>query len=303
MDRFEDRLDRIEREIDSLSRELGATGDPEARRILGRRLPALRRRVREIEPDPFFSRPTGGGIRAVLRATDSYGFVLVLISVLIWVLVPAAAGADWLRLPTAAVFCVAVTVSLHTSVVRRDLLTVIAGVVVGLFALIAASELFGNATLRALGDIGYGVLLAGTAAVVLRRVLSHRVVTSRTLSGAVAVYLLAALAFASLFSALEALDPGAFSSDEAGTLRFPALLYFSLVTLTTVGYGDIEPVTGAARALATLEAVVGSVYLVIIVARLVSLYGAAEEAEQLVGLADDTPGDGDDGDGDDGGRD
>lgn len=284
---LEDRLDAIEREIDELARDgaLGRKADPRVRRVVTARLEQLRRRARDAAPDALFTRPSRRGVRGILEATDSYGFVLVLISALIWVLVPLSAGDAWARLPTAMVFGFAVVIALHTSLVRRDLLVTITLTVGALFVALTVAELLGSRTLRAIADLGYGLVLAGTGGVVLRRVLAHRVVTSRTLSGAVAVYLLLAAAFASLFTALEGFDARSFDADDLAQPRFATLLYFSLVTLTTVGYGDIEPVTEPARALATLEAVLGSVYLVIIVARLVSLYGATEEAEELVELA------------------
>jgi hypothetical protein len=55
------------------------------------------------------------------------------------------------------------------------------------------------------------------------------------------------------------------------------MVYYSFVTLATLGYGDIVPLSPSARGLAILEAVVGQIYLVVVVARLVSLYGQSEE--------------------------
>ncbi len=59
---------------------------------------------------------------------------------------------------------------------------------------------------------------------------------------------------------------------EAKRFSWRTRLYFSFVTLGTLGYGDITPVGGPARALAVSEAIVGQMYLVVVVARLVSLY-------------------------------
>jgi voltage-gated potassium channel len=72
---------------------------------------------------------------------------------------------------------------------------------------------------------------------------------------------------------LEATHPGSFKFPEGTTQpRGEMSLYFSLVTITTVGYGDITPVTRVARAFANLEAVVGQLYLVILVSWLVGMY-------------------------------
>jgi hypothetical protein len=109
--------------------------------------------------------------------------------------------------------------------------------------------------------------------VILRRVLGHEVVTSRTIAGAVTVYLLLALAFTAAGTGLELLDQGSFSSTDGDPRTYRTMQYFSLVTIATLGYGDVLPVSPAARSLATLEAVVGQVYLVTIVARLVGWFG------------------------------
>jgi hypothetical protein len=72
------------------------------------------------------------------------------------------------------------------------------------------------------------------------------------------------------------LDPGAFSGPVSTADGPRAVFYFSFVTLTTVGYGDVLPVHPVARSLAMLEAVTGPLYLAILVARLVSLVVASD---------------------------
>jgi hypothetical protein len=108
-------------------------------------------------------------------------------------------------------------------------------------------------------------------AVVLGRTLRAGPITARRLHGAVAAYLLLGLIWAYGYGLLELLRPGAFSGAIVPGDGPRAFLYFSFVTLATVGYGDILPVHPAARSLATLEAVTGSLYLAILISRLVSL--------------------------------
>jgi hypothetical protein len=106
----------------------------------------------------------------------------------------------------------------------------------------------------------------------------QRDVTTNMIFGAVVAYLLAAVGFAYLYEVLELFQPGAFSGVPDGAspqALGDALLYFSLVTLTTVGYGDILPVSGLARPLAVLEGVFGTLYLAVMIARLVGLHIAA----------------------------
>ncbi len=107
---------------------------------------------------------------------------------------------------------------------------------------------------------------------VLRYVLRGVQITKDKLFGAVSVYLLMGLAWASVYALVQAVEPGSFASNVADSSDSPDLIYFSFVTLTTLGYGDITPVTARARSLALLEAVTGVLYLAVLVARLVSAY-------------------------------
>jgi Ion channel len=99
-------------------------------------------------------------------------------------------------------------------------------------------------------------------------------ITLRRLQGAVVVYLNLAVIFAAAFSLIWDLSPAAFASLPApsgGPDELATMLYFSLTTLTTTGYGDIVPRDPFARSLANLESIVGQFYLAITVARLVTL--------------------------------
>ena len=91
--------------------------------------------------------------------------------------------------------------------------------------------------------------------------------------GAIVLYLLIGLIAAFAYSALYGINPGAFSKLPSGEGGIRDWLYFSFVTLTTLGYGDITPIGPTARAIAMLEALVGQLYPAIIIARFVSLPG------------------------------
>ena len=120
-----------------------------------------------------------------------------------------------------------------------------------------------------------------TAAVLLSAVLAAGRITPDKLSGAVCVFLLMGIAWASVFSVMELVTPGSIhvpgeqAASVAESLQrgepSTSLIYFSFVTLTTTGYGDFLPVSRAARTLAWMEAVVGQLYLAILVARLVGM--------------------------------
>jgi len=98
-----------------------------------------------------------------------------------------------------------------------------------------------------------------------------------TILGAVVTYLLVAVAFTLVFEIIELRNPGSFSGipDNAGSHRQElgsAMMYFSLVCITTMGYGDVVPVSSLARPLAVLEGVFGQLYLAVMIARLVGLH-------------------------------
>ena len=114
---------------------------------------------------------------------------------------------------------------------------------------------------------------------VLRRVFEPGPVTWHRIQGAVAVYLMFGLAWAQAYEFVEALVPGAFQfphGDVATADWFSPLLYFSFITLTTLGYGDILPVHPIARSLAMFGALMGQLYPAILIAKLVSLQVTAE---------------------------
>jgi hypothetical protein len=100
-------------------------------------------------------------------------------------------------------------------------------------------------------------------------------VTAHRIRGAIALYLLIAMLFAFLYSLAEELVPGAFSMprdwSQAASSSGEAFYYFSIVTMTTVGFGDITAVHPLVRSLVMLEALIGQLYPAILLARLVTL--------------------------------
>jgi voltage-gated potassium channel len=118
------------------------------------------------------------------------------------------------------------------------------------------------------------------ASVILYTILAETRVTLDTILGGICVYLLLGVLWSIAYSFLEYLEPGSFwisgaplplaSADDE--FRLEELIYFSFVTLTTLGYGDILAKTNPARALAAAEAVTGSLYVAVFIARLVGLH-------------------------------
>lgn len=116
-------------------------------------------------------------------------------------------------------------------------------------------------------------------AVIIGHLFQRSDVTVNTILGAVVAYLLVVVAFTLLFEVLELVQPGSFSgipedsTDHRGELG-SAMMYFSLVCMSTMGYGDIVPVSNLARPIAVLEGVFGQLYLAVMIARLVGLHVA-----------------------------
>jgi hypothetical protein len=109
----------------------------------------------------------------------------------------------------------------------------------------------------------------------LRQAFRPGPVNAEHVLAALDAYLLAGLLFGVAYWMLDYTSPGSFRTD--GTLSRSEAIYFSFITISTAGYGDIVPLTGAARGLAMVEAVSGQMYLAVLVARLVSLYARRAE--------------------------
>lgn len=114
------------------------------------------------------------------------------------------------------------------------------------------------------------------AALVLIRVLAKGEINVHRIQGALAAYLLLGMAWASAYELVFVLKPGAFRFPDPGQDPM-SLLYFSFVTLTTVGYGDVTAVAPAARSLAVAEALVGQLFPAVLIARLVSMELASKQ--------------------------
>ena len=109
--------------------------------------------------------------------------------------------------------------------------------------------------------------------VLMRYIFTAEQVTADIIYAACAVYFLLSFFFVPVYGMLEAAIPGSFVDNTLGTpVHWQQFVYYSLVTLSTAGYGDILPANIWARMLAGLEATIGVLYVAILVARLVSLY-------------------------------
>jgi amino acid transporter len=125
-------------------------------------------------------------------------------------------------------------------------------------------------------ELKWGILAAffGLCAIGLFSYLRNaRTIDDGHLYTAVSIYLLLGLQWFALYSVIDVLSPGSIMHSISATAdRHAELLYFSLVTLSTIGYGDVVPLQGEVRMLAALEGITGVLYIAITVALLVSAY-------------------------------
>ncbi len=128
----------------------------------------------------------------------------------------------------------------------------------------------------AIGSAAYTLLLALLFPAILRRGFTHRTINLNTVAASLSAYLLLGLIFASAYRFIQIVTPPMFAQHNVNGFTY---IYFSYVTLTTVGYGDFTAANDAGRAVAVLEALFGQVFLVTIVAMVVSNLG--QERRQL----------------------
>lgn len=153
---------------------------------------------------------------------------------------------------------------------RRPLVGSLAFIALAGTAMLSTSE--GETVGSAFGATAQVVVLSTLTLAVLARVVSDTRVTNQTILGAVAAYFLIGQVFAWLYMALAGyLGEAVLDPPSAGQLP----LYYSYIVLTTVGFGDVTPVGAVAQRVTILEALLGQMFLTVLVARLVSVYSSS----------------------------
>jgi ion channel len=205
---------------------------------------------------------------ARVRASHSYGLVLALI-VVSFVFMSVAPNSTWADSVLLLLQTITLVTALWTSGVARTDSTLSLGLV-ALAGLTALGLLVfgGNGFAGAVGILS-GVVTVATIGTVALGVVDQGEANVRAVTGAVCVYVLIGLLFVFLYGAIAKLGSGDFfaqGTDGTRSLR----LYFSFVTLATLGYGDYTPAGSLGRTLAIVEALFGQLYLVTVIAVLVS---------------------------------
>jgi hypothetical protein len=210
-------------------------------------------------------------VNPVRARADRYELVFVLL--LLTFVLGSFSAAGWTRLPSLALYVAALLIAIRsaqlTGSVARAIRLALGGgsVVMGVVVVV-----FPGSTTQGLFACWLAVVLLTTILVVVRRILRHRAVTIQTIFGALSAYLLIGFVFVAVYTADAKLGTGPFFA--GGQAVTPASVqYFSFITLSTTGYGDYTAAGDGGRSMAVLEAVLGQVFLVTLVARLVALYG------------------------------
>ncbi len=128
------------------------------------------------------------------------------------------------------------------------------------------------AELRYISKIFGALYSVYITSLILLFIMRQTEITIEIIKAAMSAYFLIGLMWSFVYLAIEVLRPGSFQVASGTTLNHDQFIYFSFVTLTTVGYGDVTPISNGARSLAILEAVMGQFYLAVTVARLVSIH-------------------------------
>jgi Ion channel len=209
--------------------------------------------------------------RLRFRAEDAYGLLLADI-VLTFLVFAQIDPARWSRLVLAPAIGAMLLLALFASLARPRLIRG-AAIAIGISYLLVFFEALFDTDLFAGSTYAiYGLLLVISPAVIINRILRHPEVTASTILGAICAYLLIGLVFGFLYATIDQIDSRPFFVSHPVVDQFD-YFYFSFASLTTVGFGDFVSRGDLGRGLSVLEAALGQIFLVTLVARLVSLFG------------------------------
>lgn len=220
-----------------------------------------------------------GFLRAEALAADSYGLLLGLL-VADYVILSVKLPGRWQPVVTAVFLGLTALLAFRTSLVRGPVLRAVQ-------LAVAAAVAAGIVVAIEPNDRGEGVLFAVLSLLVLTspvavisRIIHHTRVTLDTLLGSICVYVLIGLVFTCADIAVQLVSGTSYFA-QPGSHGPPDFIYFSFITMTTVGYGDLSPAHGLPRTMAVLEALTGQIFLVVTVSRLVALFTPMQRGTRL----------------------
>lgn len=204
-----------------------------------------------------------------LRGHDHFAllFLLLLTTLLL-------TGVDGRLARTAAAFVnsVVLVIALDAGTPRLSKVRIAGTVALAALGWVTASAFDADEVVGASGWLVQAFILGLITVAVLRQILRHEQVTLQTIAGALSIYVLIGLFFGMVYGAVEATTDEVMLMAADGSREDP--VYYSLVTLTTVGFGDVTSMSGLVRRISMVQAIIGQVFLATMVARVVSLYSA-----------------------------
>jgi hypothetical protein len=226
--------------------------------------------VMSSSPGASKPRSFAARVQAVVFGVDSYG-LLFLFLIGDYIILTVGWKSSLALVITAAWLSITALLAFRTSRVPRRVMDVIR--VAALVNVLTALSIAIGAGQRAAGAalLLSTLLLVASPIAIGWRLVHHQRVTGQTILGALCVYILIGLIFANADYGIQLVSGSSFfvQSGHHGPSDFA---YFSFITMTTVGYGDLTPSTGLPRTSAVLDALTGQIFLVVLVARLVTLY-------------------------------
>jgi Ion channel len=207
--------------------------------------------------------------RERLEEGDTYGLLLILIIVSYFEM-GLVGTSHWGKTALSVSFAGILLLTLHTSHVRGRWVRITLVVSVLVVSITIAQAIVDSEAFTGATYIWIGFIVASPV-IILNRIFRHPAVDLETILGAVCSYLLIGIAFASVYGMMQAVGSENFFAQPGSHSRLD-YLYFSFIVLTTTGFGDLTPGTPVGKVLVTLEALIGQVFLVTIVASLVSSF-------------------------------
>jgi hypothetical protein len=204
---------------------------------------------------------------------DAFGLVLILV-LITYVLASVIANDGWEAVLLTVTTSATAIVALTSSHAREQFVRRAVGIALVAVLLAVVSAISGGRPWLNVASFLVICLLAVSMAAVLQRVVTSKEVSSRTILGAISVYTSLGILFTWAYGMIDRIEGGGFFGDVP--TNGSDFLFFSYTTLTTTGYGDLVPVGQIGRMVSGLEMMLGQVFLVTLVAGLVSLWRPGE---------------------------
>ena len=210
----------------------------------------------------------------IIKHTLEGRFIYLLVTILIFIGVgPLLADVTGMRLLLDIFFSAVLLAAIYAiSQKKRDTVIALALAIPTLLTF-WMRDITSGVALKIASEVFGGLFFGFTITVLVRFILNSPKITRHVIYAALIGYLLMGMMWASIYELIDTIHPGSFSLVQ-GWLDNPRLiyLYFSYVTLTTLGYGDITPLTAEAYSISILEAIIGQIYITVLIARLVGMH-------------------------------